>query len=169
MTSSPPLPPTEFLQHIPAEYVQEILILGQQQRFAPAAVLFREGTIHRYFHLLVEGRVRLDMVVMGCGRVPVLTLGPGDVLAWSALVAEDLMTSTATALEPVTTLAFEGAQLRRLCSERPEIGYHVMKQVARSLSRRLVATRLQLLDLFASHVPVLEEMGLDDAFDDEQV
>ena len=31
-----------------------------------------------------------------------------------------------------------------------------MKQMAGALSRRLLATRLQLLDLFAGHEPVLE-------------
>jgi CRP-like cAMP-binding protein len=156
MTSSPPRPSVEFLQLIPAEYVSEVLKVGQPQPFAPGAVLFREGTIHPFFHILELGSVRLDMAVPGRGRIPMLTIGPGDVLAWSALVAEGVMTSTAVALEPVTTLAFDGIRLRQLCSERPEIGYHVMKQVAGSLSRRLVATRLQLLDIFSADVPVLD-------------
>jgi CRP-like cAMP-binding protein len=161
------LAPVGFLQQIPTEFVPKILGLAQQQQFPPAGVLFREGTTHSYFHILERGHVRLDMMVSGRGRIPLLTIGPGDVLAWSALLAEETMTSTAVALEPVTTLAFEGTQLRRLCAERPEIGYHVMKQVAQSLSKRLVATRLQLLDLFTPHVPVLEEMAVDDPFDDE--
>lgn len=168
MTLSPTLPPAEFLQHIPAEYLSEILSLGQQQQVKPAGVLFREGTVHQYFHIVKQGHVRLDMTVPGRGRIPMMTIGPGDVLAWSALVDEGMMTSTAVALEQVTTIAFDGMRLRHLCSDRPEIGYHVMKQVARSLSRRLVATRLQLLDLFSPHVPVLEEMADEDPVVDDQ-
>lgn len=168
MTSISTLPPFEFLQHMPAESLTEILKLGQQRHFEPASVIFREGTIHQYFHILVEGHVRLDMTVPGRGRMPILTTGPGDVLAWSALVAEGMMTSTAVALEKVATLAFDGTLLRHLCSDRPEIGYHVMKQVARSLSKRLVSTRLQLLDLFSPHVAVLEEMAIDDSVVDDQ-
>jgi CRP-like cAMP-binding protein len=66
------------------------------------------------------------------------------------------MTATATALEPVRTVAFDGEKLRSLCDQQPDIGYHLMNQLAVALSRRLLATRLQLLDVFAGHVSVLE-------------
>jgi CRP-like cAMP-binding protein len=58
------------------------------------------------------------------------------------------MTATATALEPVRTLAFDGRALKALCEECHEVGYYVMRQIVVVLSERLLATRLQLLDLF---------------------
>ncbi|TXT27172.1 MAG: hypothetical protein FD138_2777 [Planctomycetota bacterium] len=42
-----------------------------------------------------------------------------------------------------------GHQLQQLCQSDAEVGFHLMWQVASALSQRLVATRLQLLDLFA--------------------
>lgn len=85
------------------------------------------------------------MAIPGRGRVPILTAGPGDVLAWSALVQQKIMTSTAVAQEPVRTIAFDGNALRQLCECNHAIGYYVMRQLAPALSHRLVATRLQLL------------------------
>lgn len=66
------------------------------------------------------------------------------------------MTSTAVALQPVKTIAFDGDALRQLCERNHEIGYYVMRQLETALSHRLVATRLQLLDLFADQVPVVD-------------
>jgi hypothetical protein len=55
------------------------------------------------------------MAIPGRGRVPILSAGPGDVLAWSALVQQKIMTSTAVAQVPVRTIAFDGDALRQLC------------------------------------------------------
>jgi CRP-like cAMP-binding protein len=99
------------------------------------------------------------MSVPARGRVAVLSLGPGDVLAWSALLGGGRMTATARAVGPVTTLAFDAAALLALCESDHEVGYHLMRHLSAALSRRLVATRLQLLDLFAD-VPAAPEPRL---------
>lgn len=151
---------TQFLRGIPAQWHHSILELAQIRIFAPGDVLFTEGSLHTDFHLVIQGHVRLEMLVPNRGRVPLLTVGPGDALAWSALLSQGTMTTSAIALESVKTAAFPGIQLQQLCERQPEIGFHVMKQMAGALSRRLLATRLQLLDLFAGHEPVLETSHL---------
>jgi CRP/FNR family cyclic AMP-dependent transcriptional regulator len=147
---------SDFLRNIPAPLIGLLAGLARERTYSAGAVLFAEGTLHDDFHLVVDGHVRLDMAVTQRGRIPLLTVGPGDILAWSALLAQGRMTATATALEPVRTAAFDGEALRALCAQNTELGYHLMKQLAAALSRRLLATRLQLLDLFAGHVPTLE-------------
>jgi len=69
-------------------------------------------------------------------------------LGWSALFADGQMTATATVLEATCTIAFPGRMLRELCDHNHELGYRIMRQAALALSQRLLATRLQLLDLF---------------------
>ena len=144
---------SEFLRAIPAELHSHLEQLVQQRSYSPGTSLFSEGAHHDEFHIIVSGHVRIDMHVPRRGRVPILTIGPGDVLAWSALLGHGVMTSSAIALDPIQTVAFPGEALRKLCESHHEIGYHIMRQLATSLSRRLVATRLQLLDLFADHAP----------------
>ena len=145
---------SEFLRAIPAELHSYLEQLVQQRNYSPGTTLFSEGTHHDEFHIIATGHARLDMHVPRRGRIPILTIGPGDVLAWSALLGHGVMTSSAVALDPIQTVAFPGEGLRKLCESQHEIGYHIMRQLATSLSRRLVATRLQLLDLFADHAPV---------------
>jgi CRP-like cAMP-binding protein len=59
------------------------------------------------------------------------------------------MTATATTQEATRLVVIPGATLGALCESNHEIGYRVMQQMARALAQRLVATRLQLLDLFS--------------------
>ena len=146
----------EFLRAIPRQLIPQLTDLAQVRVYPPGVILFHEGVVHREFHIVASGHVRLDMAVSGRGRVPILSVGPGDVLAWSALIQQKVMTSTAVTQEPVRTIAFDGDALRQLCERNHEIGYYVMRQLAAALSHRLVATRLQLLDLFADQVPSID-------------
>lgn len=147
------VPQCEFLRWIPAYLVMRLDQMSRTRIYSPGEVLFTEGQEHPDFHVVVEGDVRLEMLVSGRGRVPILTAGPGDILAWSALLGRPVMTATAVALTAVKTVSVAGNELRSLCETEHELGYHVMRQLAAALSKRLVATRLQLLDLFAQHEP----------------
>jgi CRP-like cAMP-binding protein len=123
--------------------------LLSSRHYAPGTTIFEEGAFHDELHVVIAGHVRLDMRVPGKGRIPILTAGPGDVLAWSAVIGDQIMTTSAVALEAVETQAIAGSALRAACEADHELGYQVMRQLATALSRRLVATRLQLLDLFS--------------------
>lgn len=147
---------SEFVHGIPGSLRDRLAHLAHPRIYPSGATLFVEGDVHSEFHVVAEGHVRLDMLVPRRGRIPILTAGRGDVLAWSALVGNSIMTSTAVALEPVKTVAFPCDQLKILCDEEHEIGYHVMRQLASALSRRLLATRLQLLDLFSADIPAMD-------------
>lgn len=144
-----------FLRSMPASVVCKLDELTHLQDFPPGSAIFAEGTEHAELYLVLHGHVRLDMAVPKRGRIPLMTLGEGDLLGWSPLVGDCVMTSTATALDSVRTLTFRGSELRRLCEQDHDVGYYVMRQVSEALSRRLVATRLQLLDLFADHVAAI--------------
>jgi CRP-like cAMP-binding protein len=158
---------SEFVRSIPPALIGRLNQIASAREYAPGTTLFTEGAKNDEFHVVVEGQVRLDMLVTRRGRIPILTAEAGDILAWSALFGESSMTASAVALVPVKTIAFRGEQLRELCEAEHEIGYHVMRQLACALSRRLVATRLQLLDLFADQAPVLQPAALGKPGDDQ--
>ena len=142
-----------FLNAIPSQHRDQLWSLFSHKHFAPGDVLFREGEEHDHVYILADGHVRLEMVVRERGRVPLMTVGNGDFLGWSPLFDGRRMTATAIAIEPTNTLAISGEILRSTCEANHELGYHVMRQVALALSDRLLATRLQLLDLFCEHEP----------------
>lgn len=138
----------DILVAIPDSLRARLRPLAQRRTYMPGAVLFVEGGTHFDFHIVAKGHVRLEMLVPQRGRIPILTAGPGDVLAWSSVLGNSVMTSSAIALESVLTLAFDGRQLKQLCDADRDFGFEFMRFLAQALSRRLLATRLQLLDLF---------------------
>lgn len=144
----PCLDELRFTADLPAAMLDRLAEIASLQRFAAGAVLFREGAHHESLYLLCSGRVAIEMRVPGRGNVRIMSLGPGDVVGWSALLGGGPMTASAVALEPCEVLAIPGAELAALCASDHELGHALMRQMATALSRRLVATRLQLLDLF---------------------
>lgn len=147
-------PRCELLHQIPQHLLVRLDPLSETRSYSAGETLFTEGSRNSDFHIVVDGSVRLDMLVPVRGRVPILTAGTGDILAWSALLGTSVMTATAVAMTPVKTVTLRGSELRILCEAEPELGYYVMQQLASAVSKRLVATRLQLLDLFAQHEPI---------------
>jgi CRP-like cAMP-binding protein len=85
------------------------------------------------------------------GTVRILSLGPGDMVGWSAAVLElGEMTASAAAIEDTEVVALPADQLLRDCKRNPALGYEMMRRMAQQLARRLLATRLQLLELVSA-------------------
>jgi CRP-like cAMP-binding protein len=118
---------------------------------APAnARLLREGDDTRELSVLIEGRVALTEHVAGRGSVTLMTVEPGDVFGWSAIIAPFKATSTVVSLEPVRVIAFDGAALRDRVRSDCALAAGIYPKVLEALARRLSATRHQLLDLYGS-------------------
>lgn len=128
-------------------------IASSMQVDAPVA-LFQEGDQPEQLYLVVRGLVSLEMCMPRRGCSQILTVGPGEFVGWSAIVGNHEMTTRARILEPATLVVLPAGRLRALCDSDHNIGYAVMRQVAVGISRRLLATRLQLLDLFGETQPV---------------
>jgi CRP-like cAMP-binding protein len=80
----------------------------------------------------------------------ILTVEPGDIVGWSAVVPPHLSTSTVVALVPTTLLLIDGPTLRSVLAGDPATAAPVYLTLLLALARRLTGTRLQLLDLFTA-------------------
>jgi CRP/FNR family transcriptional regulator, cyclic AMP receptor protein len=116
--------------------------------FPARTLIFEEGTFHPWFYLIASGQVTLEMNATPRGRKPVLTLGPGDILAWSALLGDGHMTTSAVSATDSQLLAISSGELKKLLENNEQLSLRLHREVAAALAKRLVATRLQLLDLF---------------------
>ncbi len=111
--------------------------------------LTREGQITEDLSIVLTGRVALRTLVPERGMVTILTVEQGDVVGWSAIVPPHRATSTSIAIEPVRVLVLPGDGLRSLLRSDHALAASVYPRVLQTVARRLSATRLQLLDLFA--------------------
>src|SRR5581483_12253976 len=93
-----------FLDALPASARQQLESISSTREYPPGAVLFQEGSEHDDIYLIVTGTVRLEMLVRDRGRLPLMTLGPGDLLGWSPLFGGHPMTATAIALQAVRVI-----------------------------------------------------------------
>jgi CRP/FNR family transcriptional regulator, cyclic AMP receptor protein len=134
------------------------LTVGERRRLAdlarplavePGTVLLREGSETTELGIVRTGRVALRLTVPMRGIHTILTVEPGDVFGWSALVPPFRSTSTAVATEPTTGVVFPARALREALDRDEELAAALYPRILRTVARRLEATRLQLLDLFA--------------------
>jgi CRP/FNR family transcriptional regulator, cyclic AMP receptor protein len=138
-----------FIGDLPDHVLDELARSAMVLDFPSGEALFQEGAQNHFLYVVERGRVGLDMYVPGRGRTRILSLAKGDVLAWSALLGDGTMTVSATALEETRAVALPAREIFELCTANHEIGFRLMHRMAIALAQRLVATRLQLLDLFA--------------------
>lgn len=118
--------------------------------YPAAAVLLREGDETGVFAIVSRGRVALRLRVPERGQVTILTVEPGDVVGWSALVPPHRSTSTAVTTEPCSLVVFDPKRLRELLEQDLALAATLYPRLLEALGRRLGATRQQLLDLYAS-------------------
>lgn len=117
-------------------------------RFEPGAYLLREGEPAQELYLIQEGRVALEVAVPEKGAIAFQTLGEGEVVGLSWLVAPYRWAYDARALEPVRAVAVDADCLRRECDKDHDFGYALMRRFIPVLIQRLQATRFQILDVY---------------------
>ncbi len=139
---------TIFGKHLSERYLVSLSNFGKHLELKAGETLFREGERNRDFYVLMAGKMDLTVMVPGRGATRILTLGPGDLVAWSSIVGDKTMTCSATCVEPSKLIAVPAAEVEELAESDPKFGYEFMRMLASAIAQRLVATRLQLLDLF---------------------
>jgi len=123
---------------------------GAAVAFAAGERLFDEGGSADRFWLIEDGSVALDMGVPGRGDQIVETLASGTVLGWSWLHPPYRWHFGAVARLATTAIEFDAPSVRRRCDEDPAFGYAALRLFTPVITERLQATRLRLLDLYAS-------------------
>jgi CRP-like cAMP-binding protein len=143
---------TEVFAALDDRLLQLVAGCGVNEHVAAGAYLFREGEPAERFFLIRNGTVALEVVTPGRGAVVIETLHPGDVVGWSWLFAPYRWQFDGRAVVPTRTIAFDGLCLRTKCDADHDLGYELMRRFAAVAVERLQATRLQLLDVYASPV-----------------
>jgi len=116
-------------------------------RFAEGEYLGRDGETAKAFYLIQSGHVALEMRAPGREAVPVQTVGPGEVVGWSWLVAPHRWRFDCRASDSVQALAFDAEWLREKCEQDHELGYQLLKHLVTVMAARMTATWQQLLEL----------------------
>jgi CRP/FNR family transcriptional regulator, cyclic AMP receptor protein len=108
----------------------------------PQERIFKHDTPADRFYIVRDGKVALQVPAIEGEPLTIQTVGAGNVLGWSWLVAPYLWLFDARALVPSVLVAFDGGRLREQCDADPELGYALLRHFARLMAERLNAARL---------------------------
>jgi len=122
--------------------------IGRIVAVPAGSVLMREGETNDVMAIVLDGRVSLRMLIPERGQVSIVTIEPGDVVGWSAMVPPYRATSTAVVLTDTELAQFDGPRLRELIANNAELAAQLYPVLLKAVARRLEGARLQLLDLF---------------------
>ncbi|MGB9742661.1 MAG: cyclic nucleotide-binding domain-containing protein [candidate division WOR-3 bacterium] len=104
------------------------------------------------FYILVSGRLAVVLNLdFGVAQqtYQIMTLGPGQMFAWSGLVGNPHYTAGSRTLTDCTFLEFDVAELQALFEQDPKLGYVMMRLVAQTIASRLRHIQLQLAQQYA--------------------
>ena len=138
-----------FLEGIPDPLLDRLMALAFEVTFEPDQVLFREADPSSFFYLILSGTVAVEIAMPG--RVlRIQTVGEGEELGWSSMMAKVNKQFQARSLSPVRAIAFDGVRLKAECDQDPEFGYFMLSRILEVVAERLRATRLQMLDVYSA-------------------
>ncbi len=100
--------------------------------YAPAEVVFEEGTPADHCYLLQEGRVRLVKRIRGAER-SLTVLKPGDLFGEDALLTNTARSASAVALTDAQVLALDRKTFGVLLSGNTEVATRLVEQLVRRL------------------------------------
>ena len=119
--------------------------------FEAGAIVLREGVDTPFLGVILSGRVALRLRVPELGdRITIVTIEPGELIGWSAVVAPFRATVDAVATEATRVLAIDAVSLRARLAADTELAAELLPLILESVSDRLGATWDQLLDMYAN-------------------
>lgn len=138
------------LDRLPADVRSHLNALGTMLSYEPGAEILRAGAPTPFLAVIERGRVALRLRVPERGRVTIVTIEPGELLGWSAVVPPFRATVDAVATEPTRLIAYDAAALRARLADDCELAAALLPLVLESVSERLSASWDQLLDVFGT-------------------
>lgn len=128
---------------------EELAIASKEISLRTGEWLFAEGDDANALYLVLEGRLdlKINMDPKGQRRQNISTVAEGHMMGWSALVEPYMYTLSAIALADCRLVSLQASAVRDMMERDPEMGYTIMKRLARSIGARLANLRLQFANL----------------------
>ena len=133
-----------LFQGLPPDGLSRLAEQGHQRVFAHGTPLIRQGDIGDSLHIILKGRVRVELVHPQLIEPVVLAdLGPGEVVGELGLLDGEPRSATATAVGEVDTFEVEAPTLAQTVHDYPETA---------GTLRRVLSPHLRTVDELIEHL-----------------
>lgn len=139
-----------FFKDFTNEQLERLSSITAEETYAAGSQMYKKGDPARSLYILLEGKVVMSLEsYLGPHRPPmqvtVDTIARGETMGWSAVVEPYIYTLGALCIDNSKLIALDAAKLRDLMDEDCDLGYKVMKAIAKIISSRLSHTRIILV------------------------
>ncbi len=145
-------PKKAFIEDLTADEYDLLSRLFQAVDIPARTAIIKQGDAAEYLFLIVSGNVSLSYKPYDGPKITLTRLHEGDIFGWSAVVGHEIYTSDAISTTPLRTLRLRGRDLRKLCSDHPAEGGHILEKLARAVSPRWVHARKQIQILLQEYL-----------------
>lgn len=143
----------ELFEGLPDRALEAVAAIAEERRYAPGQIIFSPEQSSDLAFLLLSGSVRLTVHASSLPKpVTVAVLeAPGQAFGFSAVIGGQHHNSSAEAVGDVRTVAIQAPKFLAYLENDREVGFVVMRRVAKALSRRLATLRRVLLDTIVDY------------------
>ncbi len=132
---------------LPTETQQSLQEHVHPMQLQPGELLFAANTPATLFAIIHTGHVRIELPYQD-QKVVIQTIGPGEAIGWSWMEPPYQWQFSAQAVDAVSGIWFDADWLRRQCEKDRILHMAVLHLLLQTVSERLTATRLRLLDCY---------------------
>jgi CRP/FNR family transcriptional regulator, cyclic AMP receptor protein len=139
-----------MLSDLNAAMLEKMLKVTKKTTYSSGEYIFKEGDYAEYLYAVLDGKVGLELQKDTSTLVMINTISRGYALGFSALVDTEnrRYISHAKALSNVSLLKWSVEDLRRLFHKDCEMGYLLMKRIAKIAKKRLQVRNVQFLEIY---------------------
>lgn len=98
--------------------------------------IIRQDTPADYLYFVLHGAVEILFKPFDEVPITVSHIEAGGIFGWSAVVGRGSYTSSAIAIDDMNAVRIHGHELRKFCSENPEIGKVILNNLANAIGPR---------------------------------
>ena len=128
-----------FFEGMAETHLKMLASLAMERRFLAGEHIFKQGELANRFYLILDGQVEIRSQSSVAVATLIETVSSGDQLGWSWLFEPHFFHFSARAITTTNTIFFYGTVLRQQCDDDHELGFAIMKRIARSMTRDLSA------------------------------
>lgn len=129
-----------FFEELSDTMIKRLASIAELKAYEEGVYLNKRKKDAQYFYIILEGEISLEMESLTGKTVRLETIAPGGAIGFSSLIETQSKQyiSDARALTPVRILRFRADDMTLLFYQDFELGYLIMKKIARVAKRRLV-------------------------------
>lgn len=140
-----------FWKDLSPNYVAMLTECARLEHFKARQNIFCRGQYAAAFYIIRHGTIAIETpYIPNKGNLTIQTLHEGEAVGWSWYFYPYEWHFTAFVSEPTEVVAFDTYFLRDRARKDVGFGFELANRIANVVFHRLQATRLQLMDVYAS-------------------